>query len=88
MIKKFLGFLFILIALILGFVTLVGLPETVKLLFVLFSDISGYSIGYFIGNIFVTILLIVLTVYLIQKDLTLLKKKPKQIETINEIGKN
>ena len=40
------------------------------------------------GNIFVTILLIVLIVYLFKKGLTLLKKKPKQIEAINEIGKN
>ena len=63
MIKKFLGCLFILIALIFGLVTLIELPETVRLFFVLFSDTSGYSIGYFIGNIFVTILLIVLTVY-------------------------
>ena len=88
MIKKFLGCLFIIIALILGLVTLIELPETVRLFFVLFSDTSGYSIGYFMGNIFVTILLIVLTVYLFKKGLTLLKKKPKQIEAINEIGKN
>ena len=88
MIKKILGVFFILFSLFLGLALLIGLPENIKLFFALFSDTSGYTIGYFIGNIFVTIVFFIITIYSFKKGLKLLKKKPNQIETINEIGKN
>lgn len=88
MIKKILGFIFIVIAIILSLAFLSGIPNTIKLFLALLSNSSGYSIGYFIGNFLITILLLLLSIYLFKLGVNWVKNRPKNSSKINEIGKN
>lgn len=87
MIKKILGLLFIAIAIILGLATLAGIPETIRLFLTVFSDNSGYTIGYFIGNLFTNIIFIILVVFLFKLGLKWLKPKKNNQKEIDHIGK-
>ena len=88
MIKKILGIIFIIISIFFGLAFLIGIPENISLLLVIISGSSGYSIGYFIGNIFVAILILLISIYLFKLGLKWLKNKSKNQNIIDEIGKN
>lgn len=81
MIKKILGVIFIVLALILGLSFLVSLPKT---LLMLFSSFSAYSLGYAISSF----IFLIISILLFKLGLKWLKNKHQKTSTIDQIGKN
>ena len=84
MIKKILGVIFILIAIIISIILLLTIFEN----FTLYSDNENVTIGHFMGTLIGVLLFFLLPLFLFKKGIKWLKPKKKEIELINEIGKN
>jgi hypothetical protein len=88
MLKKILGIILIIISVFLGFVFLIGIPENIMLIIVSIKDNSEYSFGYAIGNSFVWVLLLVISIVLFKLGFKLIRISSKKTKSINQIGKN
>ena len=87
MLTKVIGVIFILIALVLSLVFIGSSVETLTLFLAVFSDSSGYALGYLTGDIIVKILLFIIIKFLLKKGIKWIKGKPNLTNQISNIGK-
>ena len=88
MLKKILGIILIIISVFFGFIFLAGIPENIMLILVSIKSDSEYSFGYAMGNAFVWILLLVISIVLFKLGLKWIRNISKNTKSINQIGKN
>jgi len=88
MIKKIFGAFFILISVFLFIYFIIGIPNNLSLFLLGISSESGHSIGYFIGNFTIYILILIISIKLFKLGLKWTSKKSNPTENINNIGIN